>query len=187
MKLVIVEGTDRVGKDTLVNRLIEESKSSFKRHWSFPIGSNDKEKTEYQKKSFTTEFSLYCDISSDYSDLDILMIWNRSHLGEFVYGTLYRNSDPESWVWDLEKSYLFDEDPDIYLILLDTDPEFVVSKEDGNSYSSKLEDKKKEINLFRKVFEESRIINKLMIKVNENDSYVSKEEIYQKVKVFINE
>ena len=39
----------------------------------------------------------------------MIMIWNRAHIGEFVYGTIYRDSKPETWVWDLEKEFFMDE------------------------------------------------------------------------------
>jgi hypothetical protein len=114
------------------------------------------------------------------------MIWNRAHLGEFVYGTIYRDSKPETWVWDLEEKHYFDMSPDVYMILLYADPEFVAAKDDGKSYSAKLEDKTKEIDAFLKAFDQSIINKKLKIKVNEDrHSYKNHDTIYEEVKKFI--
>ena len=59
MKLIIIEGTDRTGKDTLVNRLMADNRNVVKRHWSFPKGESNDEKTRYQKRSFNQEFFFY--------------------------------------------------------------------------------------------------------------------------------
>lgn len=182
MKLIIIEGTDRTGKDTLVNQLMENN-VTIKRHWGYPKGETNEEKTLYQKKSFKREFDIYKDFKEN-SLNNVFMIWNRSHIGEFVYGTIYRNSNPNDWVWKLEKDYEFNVN-DIYLILLYADPEFVTSKDDGNSYSSSIEDKAKEINAFLDAFENSLIKNKLKIKVNVENNYTDKNEIYRRVKEFI--
>jgi thymidylate kinase len=185
MKLIICEGPDRCGKDTLINRIIEKYPNIVKRHWGFPKGDTDEEKTRYQKESFYLEFYLY-DILSKLIDNSI-MIWNRSHLGEIVYGTIYRNSDPDSWVWGLERFWSFQKNPEIYLILLYADPEFLAKKDDGYSYSGKLEDKTKEINAFLSAFDKSIIKKKLKIKINEGDYYKDKDLIYQQVNEFIND
>jgi len=185
MKLIIIEGTDRTGKDTLVNRLMSDNRNVVKRHWSFPKGNTNDEKTRYQKRSFNEEFHFF-ELMKLHAPDDTLMIWNRAHLGEFVYGTIYRDSNPESWVWKLEEDHFFDLDTDVYLILLYADPEFVAAKDDGKSYSAKIEDKTKEINAFLDSFDKSQIQNKLKIKVNEDrDSYKAHDEIYEQVQKFI--
>lgn len=184
MKLIICEGPDRCGKDTLLNRLVDETLNVIKRHWGFPKGNTNDEKTQYQKEMFLHEFYLH-KVFNEHIGRDGVMFWNRSHLGEFVYGTIYRNSNPESWVWELEKIWEFNENPEIYLILLYADPEFVAKKDDGNSYSAKIEDKTKEISAFLNAFDKSVIKRKLKIKINEGDQYRNKDTIYQEVKQFI--
>jgi len=187
MKLIIIEGTDRTGKDTLVNRLMADNRNVVKRHWSFPKGETNEQKTRYQKKSFNEEFFFYQYLKI-HAPQDTIMIWNRAHLGEFVYGTIYRDSKPETWVWDLEDVHCFDMSPDVYLILLYADPEFVAAKDDGKSYSAKLEDKTKEINAFLKAFDQSKINKKIKIKVNEDrHSYKAHDAIYEQVQKFLND
>lgn len=185
MKLIIIEGTDRTGKDTLVNRLIADNRNVVKRHWSFPKGATNEEKTKYQKRSFNEEFFFY-DLLNLHAPNDMIMIWNRAHIGELVYGTIYRDSQPESWVWDLEYEHNFDVSTEVYLILLYADPEFVAAKDDGKSYSAKLEDKTKEINAFLGAFDKSTIQKKIKIKVNEDrHSYKNHDAIYEEVTKFI--
>ena len=186
MKLVIVEGTDRTGKDTLVDRLVQAHRNVVKRHWGFPQGSTNEEKTRHQKMSFQEEFELW-DYMATIGPEDMIMFWNRSHVGEFVYGTIYRNSQPEDWVWDLEEEYNMDKVDDVYLVLLYADPEFIVAKEDGKSYSTELSYKEVEISTFLEAFDESKIQRKLKIKVNSGTDYIDKEEIYNQVKSFIHE
>ena len=186
MKLLIVEGLDQVGKDTLIESIAREYKHVIKRHWGFPKGENNDEKTAFQQRQFMWEFNFYKKNKYDfYTDDEMLMIWNRSHIGEFVYGTIYRNSNPETWIPVLESGFHFDTNPNIYLVYLYADPEFVVKEDDGKSYSAKLEDKTREINAFHKAIDDSQIKQKLKIKVNDGDNYLSKDEILKKVKEFI--
>ena len=72
------------------------------------------------------------------------------------------------------------------MILLYADPEFVAAKDDGKSYSAKLEDKTKEIDAFLSAFEKSSIPKKIKIKVNDGNNYVSQDAIYSEVNEFIN-
>ena len=190
MKLVIVEGLDRCGKDTLINHISSIHSNIIKRHWSFPKGNTDEEKTSYQKEQFDNEFNLWAFFKSRGARFkeNLVMIWNRSHLGELVYGSLYRNSKPEEWVINLEYEFDLGEDSDVYLIYLYADPEFLVTVEDGKSYSSKLEDKKKEMILFEKAINSSTIKNKLILKVNDDfGNYKSQEDIHKQVVSFINQ
>lgn len=186
MKLIIVEGLDNTGKDDCLNYLINKySDNHLYRHFGFPIGETNQEKIDYQKYSFQKEFSLYQTIEKDkYFNQNNEIYWNRSHIGEYVYGTIYRNYDPE-WIFNLETLYGFDE-KDIYLILLTADPEFLIKNDDGKSFSTKLSDKKREIKLFESAFQKSIIHNKLNIKVNENKkSYRSRESIRTEIENFI--
>ena len=114
------------------------------------------------------------------------MIWNRSHIGEMVYGSIYRNSNPQDWVMQLEDQFNFDKDLDVYLVYLYADPEFVVKEDDGKSYSAKLEDKRKEIDEFHNAINKSKILNILKIKVNEDQDYIDQQEIVKDVKQFLN-
>ena len=184
MKLLIIEGTDRTGKDTLIKDLMAKYPNSEMVHWGYPIGDTNDEKTEYQKMSFGYLMRWF-KFKKTMSNLDLL-IWNRSHIGEYVYGTIYRDSYPQLWIPELEEEFLKD-DENVYLILLQADAEFIVSQDDGKSYSDKIEDKTKEINTFLSAFEKSQINKKIKIKVNEHDSYRNHDNIYEEVQKFIND
>jgi thymidylate kinase len=183
MKLVIIEGTDRTGKDTLVQALQEKYPNSQMIHWGYPQGETNEEKTDYQKMSFGYYMRDY-KFKQKNDQLDLL-IWNRSHIGEYVYGTIYRDSYPDTWIPDMEQTFLSD-DNNITLVLLEADPEFIVKNDDGESYSNKLEDKKTEIAKFQEAFNNSIIINKLKIKVNEGDNYTDATSIFNLVDRTIN-
>ena len=186
MKLIIIEGGDRVGKDTLVKNLQEyffdKDVSLMIKHWGFPQGKTNEEKTAYQKEQFRNEFARF----NTLRDVkDMVVIWNRSHIGEMVYGPLYRGSDPKSWVISLEEEFRFDRDPEIYLIYLKADPEFLAVNDDGRSFSNKIVDKQQELRFFREAYESSKIMKKLMIKVNKQNEYIESTRILDEVIQFV--
>lgn len=186
MKLIIIEGTDRTGKDTLVKGLTEyfagmETAVMIK-HWGFPIGRTNEEKNAYQKESFRAEFGRF---NSLRGSENMAVIWNRAHLGEMVYGPLYRQSDPKCWIIGLEEEFRFDKDPEIFLIYIKADPEFLINHDDGKSFSNELVNKQMELRLFREAYESSKIMNKLMIKVNEKDEYIEPKRILDEAIRFI--
>jgi len=186
MKLLIIEGLDRVGKDTLISAVSKDYRHVVKRHWSYPVGETNKEKTLYQKNVFMREFYLQHLIRNtpEFSK-DSLYVWNRAHLGEYVYGTLYRNSDPSSWIPDLERSYHFDSDTEVYLVFLYADADFIAVQDDGKSYSKDAYDKQQEIMKFEDAFDNSLIKNKLKIKVNDGNNYISADAIHEQVNRFL--
>lgn len=186
MKHIIIEGCDRVGKDTLISWLCSQSNNYTVRHFTKPKGNTNQERIDFQKKDFENEFSLSFDRTKpNYtSQPNDMYIWNRSHIGEYVYGQMYRKYDP-LWIFEIEKKFNFDMMDDVYLILLYADPDFLIEREDGNSLSTKLEDREKEISLFLEAIDKSHIKNKLTIKVNEGNDYISKESIQLKVHNFL--
>lgn len=183
-KLVIIEGCDRVGKDTLIAGLQNMYEKTEKIHWGYPMGDSNDEKTEYQKEDFKLNMMKWR--VEKYWDTADLVIWNRSHLGEYVYGTMYRDSYPDTWVPQLEERFLeFEENA--YLVLLVADPDFIASQDDGKSYSDKIEDKREELNRFMVAFQNSCIGNKKLIRVHDENGYYPAEEILNKVNKFINQ
>lgn len=181
MKLIILEGSDRTGKDTLINSLLEIHPDSKTVHWGFPQGTTNKKKTDYQKMSFEFFMKEFAFLDSR-GQLDML-IWNRSHIGECVYGPLYRDSDPE-WIYDLENDYLLKDN--VFLVYLYGDTEFLLQNDDGNSFTTELEKKNHEAALFNQAIDKSAIKNKLKIKVNNGNSYINKSGIITTVRNFVN-
>ena len=183
MKLIIFEGLDRCGKDSHIEKLREGLRNYSVRHWSFPQGETNDEKTVWQKASFHEEFSHHTFLRSRFSEH--ILFWNRAHLGELVYGTIYRDSQPHSWVPRLESLYGFDKDPEIYLIHLTADADFLVANDDGNSYSDKVEKKQEEIAAFAEAVENSKIQNKLTIKVNDGKHYRDFDKLAFQIRSFV--
>ena len=183
-KLIIIEGQDRSGKDTLIQNLQLKYPSSRTAHWGYPSGKTNDEKTEWQKSSFKSEFEKW-KLSKELNVLDYV-IWNRSHIGEYVYGTLYRNSQPNSWVPALEDEYLKN-DPNVYLILLNANPEFTLSQDDGNSYSINIDDKLLESQIFISAIDKSVVQKKKSIFVHDENGYFSTDYILHQVIKFIND
>lgn len=183
MKTIILEGSDRLGKDTYIKELSSGLSNYTIRHWSFPQGETNDEKTAWQIASFHDEFSLYMIFHSRFPQHTLF--WNRGHLGELVYGTVYRDSNPQSWVPQLETDYGMTLDSEVYLVHLTADPEFVVAKDDGLSYSDKLEKKSEEIQAFITAVDNSKIINKLTIKINNGRNYRSQSEVLEEIRSFV--
>ncbi len=162
-KFIIVEGTDRVGKDTQQNLIIEKLHNLVfhKVHYSSLPFKHDIEKhTSYSKKMYDDMFKLMM-LSKD---KDINIIFNRSHLGESVYSPLYRGYSGD-YVFDIEKGYVNALRENAYLITLTNDPHIIWSRDDGKSYYKNEEDIKAEIDGFQRAHRLSKIKNKLMINI----------------------
>jgi thymidylate kinase len=50
MKLLIIEGCDRTGKDTVINTICSLYSNVIKSHWGYPKGESNDQKTKYQKR-----------------------------------------------------------------------------------------------------------------------------------------
>jgi len=177
MKLIIVEGLDNVGKDLLIKHLSDTEKNVMVRHWSYPQGNSNDEKTQYQKDSFHNEMKKWQLGNSN--NFDETLIWNRSHIGEYVYGTIYRQSHPETWIPQLEHEYLTCDN--VYLIFLYADADFLIDEDDGKSYSVNKKDKELEIQKFHESIDKSIIKNKIKIKVNDGKYYINESNIHEQI------
>lgn len=185
-KIIIIEGPDNVGKDTLINKLKETFKNPIVFHAGIPDNNKSLHKFYYEGIIHDTLDKYYN------SDCDAI-IHNRSFYGEFVYGPKYRNMFPGTaaqLVYDLEAGQLrtFIREDELYLILLTSDNvNLLINNEDGKSLS--LADKKNisdEIELFNTIFKLSEIKNKKKVLVNNDASFKDKDEIYNEVITFIN-
>ena len=191
MKLLIIEGLDRCGKNTLIRNLTAQSENYVVRHFGSAKGVDDFEKRDHQFQFFKKEFTL-ASLRNQFSMSDKtrypkdIWIWNRAHLGEFVYGKMYRETNPEEWVMQLETMFGMDIDPSIYLLLLTAEPEFLCKNDDGESFTTDVNKKKLEIENFELAFNKSKIINKMKLNVtNGNDSYIEDAIILDTVNKFL--
>lgn len=174
--VIIIEGIDRVGKDTQI-KLIKNifSKRTFHTfHYSTPpkILSSSEQK-DYSYKLYKQMFDII------YQNPRIDFIFNRSHLGEYVYAQKYRNYSGE-YVWNLEHIYMKREDQ--YLILLvNSDIQSLIDREDSDSLSNNRKDIEYELNRFKEAFERTKIKNKILIDV----AGLSIDEVHSKIKEFL--
>lgn len=192
MKINIICGGDRLGKNSIIENLCKHYNydNVHVRH----LGKPPKELTkfdafQFQKDAFEKEGkiinTLYkLDCNKCY--FENILLFNRFIYGEYVYGHMFRSLDKDvimEYLYTYERRYLLNKH--VNLIMLTADPEFFLSKEDGNSFSKNLEQKTKELELFKEVFDKSLIPKKYMIKVNEGNQYKSKETIFNNILNFI--
>jgi thymidylate kinase len=191
MKVLIIEGIDNVGKNSVITSICEhyEYDNVTIRHCGKP--PKDVEiPFSFQTHAFSNEFKIMdklLDSEKNENYYENRIIYNRFYLGEYVYGQMYRNVTPEkilSFIDFFEQRMLQFFDP--YLITLYSTPEFAVKVEDGCSISEKIEDKTKEIELFKTIHNHSAINNKLLLKIDNLGEWKSKEEINSTILNFIN-
>ena len=197
MKLIICEGGDNLGKSTLIEGLCKYLKydTVMIRHFGKPPkGMSPAETLDFQFKCFDNEARFLHKAAqlftfTRFNYYPNTFIWNRSHIGEYVYGQMFRGSEQKeilnkllTWEDQVLKWYRGIE---IYLITHDADPEFFLKNEDGDSYAKTLEDKTKELKLFKEIHELSHIKNKLLIKVDENGKWRPREDVLNEVLKFI--
>ena len=195
---IIIEGVDRLGKDTLIDgiqqrlghmQVVHYQKPSLLDHYvkqsqvalGLPDTANSSNPAlrthalkQYQQQSFSTMFKML-------SSLDRL-IMNRGHLGEFVYAPRYRGYDG-SYVFDMERLFIHDQGSKLHettlLVLLHTSS-FDFIKDDGLSFD--FDKKDEEQNDFMRAFEWSEIKHKLMLDIHDGaGGYVDRHQLLETV------
>jgi len=192
MKLLIIEGPDRCGKNTLIKNLTAQAENYVVRHFGTAKGETDYEKRNFQYQFFKKEFQLASlrpqfELPDKERYPNDIWIWNRAHLGEFVYGEIYRNTNPRDWVMKMEPMFGMDIDPSVYLLLLTAPAEFLCKRDDGLSFSAEVDKKQQEIDAFKDAFNQSKILNKQIIDVSnaDGDDYLGSDIIFKKVNHFL--
>lgn len=114
---LLVEGLDRLGKDTLIRGVLNKYGYHEVLHFSKPerldvYVHQDSSTTlrRYQEDSFRTLFQLL-------RAPDAKVICNRAHLGECVYAPLYRGYSGD-YVFDIERAFGAEALTDTRLVLL---------------------------------------------------------------------
>lgn len=170
---IIVEGPDRVGKDTLIkgliNSLLENSLVCGEKfpcchtlHYS-NVKLPDKACLDYSKTLYRDMF----DMMIKNKDNRVLF-FNRAHLGEAVYGPIYRGYSGD-FVFDIEEDYkdLLDENTAV-IGLYSKDWVTLWDRKDDKSLSgNNIELIEKENQMFRRAFDMSRLKNVYMIDVSD--------------------
>lgn len=185
MKLIIVEGTDNIGKDTIISKLCELFNTVTLIHCGSP-----KSKI-FQSQEQDELFKSYAEniISGTYDKTDVV-IMNRSHLGEFVYGQLYRHRsfhDIYKMICDVNYTLKKRKDLTIKYIQLLSSSIKLRKKYDDDKSLAKMDDElmKKENDLFLKVFNCVELDKKLIL-VNDEDNFYPRKIIFDEVIEFLN-
>lgn len=193
MKHIIIEGGDRLGKNTLMKAILEQLNydNVTIRHFAKPPkGLTPKESLDHQMTCFYKEAN-FVDLideqmtEDDWSYFPETVIWNRSHLGEYVYAQMFRGISKKDISLKLKQFEERTLHPKTYLITLTAAPRFFFSKEDGESFSQNLEQKTMELRLFKEIHALSLVKNKLLLKVDKNNEFRPAEDIAQEVINFI--
>lgn len=164
--ITIIEGPDSVGKDTQIsfieNYLESTLKSVHKIHYS---SLNFTDNMDVIKKMSEIQYEDMFKLISLVKD-DVNIILNRSHIGEAVYSPIYRKYSGD-YVFDIEKKYKQHLN-DVKLILFTDTAENIcrrdIARGDGQSFTTDVNKKQIELDLFDKAFDNS-ILNKKRIEL----------------------
>ena len=164
--IILLESPDNCGKSTQIheiNRHFYPDKLFHTLHYGGvrKPGITPDQYKEISKKYYREMFSLFQ--IAQYNNLNL--ICDRSHIGDFIYGPLFRNYDG-SYVFDLEKETSLNW-KEIYLITFIDEVDNLIKREDGYSYSIDREVKQKEINLFIEAHETSTIPHKFLLNIKD--------------------
>jgi thymidylate kinase len=164
---IIIEGQDRCGKDTLINNIIKEYKIPFQvLHY---YANRGKDYKTFGSDLYNNMFDIF--------HQQQFVIANRAHLGEKVYGPLYRKQNGD-YIDSIEKKF---NTKSILLIVLVDEPENLIARDDGDSHSIDSDLKLKEKELFTKAYEDSTIKEKMIININNLDEDQVKAKVFKKM------
>lgn len=182
-KIVLFEGLDNCFKTTNVKALFnfwnKQNKTAHILHYSGVKTLSSQEALNLSRKLYSEMFETF----EYFHSKDINLICDRTHLGENVYSK-YRGYNP-SYIWKLEEQYSSKNFwNDIHLIFLkDSNIDNVLNRDDGESISTDVNDKLFEL----KKFEEALFCSKIKNKITLDISNKSREEILNKILLFLKE
>lgn len=184
-KVIIIEGPDNCGKDTLIDKL----KLEFDNPVIIHAGVTPKNCNLF---NYYYKGIIHDTLDAFYDSTHDAIIHNRSMYGEFVYGPKYRGnmpSDVAEMIYKLEAGQLrtFILSNELYFILLTSNNVgLLVNNDDGKSISNKAADIQDEITSFDTIFNLSQIENKKRVYVNNGNVFRDRDDIYNEVLNFIN-
>jgi thymidylate kinase len=179
MKLIIIEGPDNCGKNTLINKISENFLTITNIHYTKP-------ENKYIQNTVFRGYA-YAIVNKVY-DTDAVIL-NRSHYGEYVYGCLYRgisDKDALDIINEIDDIYLKYNIDVYYIQLLSTSDKLLVKNDDNKSLSKgNIEAISAEQRRFKSVYDKSKL-NKILIYVNDGENFRSPNDIYNEAINFIN-
>ena len=177
MKIIIIEGPDNTGKNTLINDILEHNEVVKVIHCGKPNLNGNVLMNQYVSFKNLADIAINdFNYSVETYKTEDIIVFNRYHIGEYVYGQIYRNENPNQIleVIKMIEDRILENIPqdDIYYIqLLSTSSELLQRNDDGKSFSdAKLELIEREQQLFKEAFEKSKFRNKHIIYVNKENT-----------------
>lgn len=188
MKIIIIEGVDNTGKNTLIQSILDNNKVVKIVHCDKPEVEPGDDPFEEQCRLFYIH--AYNAVQDKLrNDIDVI-VFNRYYQGEYVYGQMYRNGDPDKikQMISITEEYLlknFDYDDIYYVQLTSTSVQLLQKNDDGKSLSNADTEKMlKELELFDDVYDFS-ILKKHMILINNGDNFRTREDILTEFNDFL--
>lgn len=166
-RIICLEGPDRVGKSTQLKLLLKYllDEPTYVIHFSGISGITSEQSRQYSYKMYIDTFNMLNILNED--SLYRNIIFDRCWIGEYVYSPLYRNYSGE-YIFDIEKKFehtgILEK---ITLFTLVDEPESLIKREDGHSFSIELENKKREIELFKEAHKKSIIKRKFFMNIHD--------------------
>ena len=189
MKVIIIEGPDNTGKNTLIQSIIDNNKVVKLVHCDKPEVEPGDDPFEEQCRTFYIH--AYNAVQDKLrKDIDVI-VFNRYYQGEYVYGQIYRNGDRKKIkeMIKITEEYLlknFDYDDILYVQLNSSSVNLLKKNDDGKSLSeANMYKMQREIDLFNEVYEYS-ILKKHKILINDGDNFRTREDILIEFNDFIN-
>lgn len=192
MKVIIIEGPDNTGKNTLIQNILDNNKIVKLIHCDKP--EDEVDPFEEQCRLFYTHaYYAAQDFKNNqipYSGINVI-VFNRFYQGEYVYGQMYRNGNPDKikQMVKICEDYLINNigyDNIYYVQLLSTSSKLLKKNDDGKSLSgADVEKMNKEIELFTDIYNFSQL-KKHIIYVNDGDEFRTREDILIEFNDFIN-
>ena len=185
MKVIIIEGPDNTGKNTLIQHILDSNLIVSLIHCDKPKSN---EPFLEQQKLFLSHAEKT--IKESIEQKTDIVIFNRYYQGEYVYGQMYRNGDPikiKKMVSILEDYLLNNIGYDnIYYVQLNSQSPYLLKKNDDGKSLSKadLEKIQKEIDLFNDIYKFSKL-KKMKLCISDGDNFRKRENILKQFIKFI--
>ena len=178
--IVIIEGMDRCGKSTLVDSLrkhVMTDPGTFVHHSvSPPKDVKDPNKWELDNYRSLIEFA------SDANASGRSVLFDRFHLGAYVYGVKYRGQS-ENIISEIEEGFPSFTKEAILITLVDY-PSAIVERDDNDSIESSEADFQESYDAFVRAFTDSKIEKKIMLNITEIGGF---KNLLPRVERFIDE
>lgn len=190
--VIILEGPDNVGKSTQIDMLrkafhdfeistqvIHCSNFKFRTNIDdkYPIETKAKVLEEMSKRYYTKIMHIMNVYNTKDDNYESVLILDRSHLGETVYSPIYRNYSGD-YVYELEN--IVEHPKKVFVITLVDKAENLISREDGHSFSTNIDQKNKEIEYFKEANSRTKF-NSLLIDIDG----LSPDRVFEKISNFV--